>query len=600
MPYDVGDALSRIEQILLNSMQRNLHRHLHEEQDEGLQWTMWQTEQLTALRTWSARNLKAHTPAFTKINDAAIRLLEDSGKQAELAEERQLLADGIQQAGSFFHASEDKVQALLTSVRHDLSKAEYSILRQADDVYRKAIFDAQVYLQTGSGTLENAIDMAVQDLQKNGIQSVVYRNGRRVEASAYARMALRSANVRARLAGEGKARDKYGIHTVIAPPSGIACEKCVKWLCRVLVDDVYCSGTPAEADELGVPLLSQAIAQGFLHPQCNCSLHTYHTGSPVLEMSQEERDEAVRKYRLTQKQRYNERQIRKWKRAEKSAPDETARKAAAARRREWQNVNRQLCDEHHDFLRRDYSREKIYDAPECVIVPDVIEKFTSSEIEYMSSSFRPVYSSESEIDLNTIRIPVKKVENSEFTLWADVNATKRNKAVRLTEKQLKIIRSILPVDFELPPVAVVDFDSHGLNPNAIGGFHAQTGMLFLNSRYDTAEKIVKFVTRGKGDFANQTEYAPFLHELGHKFYEDSVKRLAKSKQIGYNEAKNILNAKIYDYIHANHLGDLIETRLSSYAQSGYDRNKYSEIIAECFSVYDKNELAKALIDLVKE
>ena len=379
MPYDVGDALSRIEQILLNSMQRNLHRHLHEEQDEGMQWTMWQTEQLTALRTWSARNLKSHTPAFTKINDAAIRLLEDSGKQAELAEERQLLEDGIQQAGAFFHALEDKVQALLTSVRHDLSRAEYSILRQADDVYRKAIFDAQVYLQTGSGTLENAIDMAVQDLQKNGIQSVVYRNGRRVEASTYARMALRSANVRARLAGEGKARDRYGIHTVIAPPSGIACEKCVKWLCRVLVDDVYCSGTAAEADALGVPLLSQAIAQGFLHPQCNCSLHTYHTGSPVVEMSQEERDEAVRKYRLTQKQRYNERQIRKWKRAEKSAPDETARKAAAARRREWQNVNRQLCDEHHDFLRRDYSREKIYDAPERVIVPDCIEKSQSSE-----------------------------------------------------------------------------------------------------------------------------------------------------------------------------------------------------------------------------
>lgn len=373
--YDIGDALSRIENILLQSMSRNLHRHLGEEQDEGFRWSMWQAEQMTALGNWSARNLKQHGTEFTRINDAAIELLRQSGAEAELAEERRLLGSGVQQAAAFFSVPEDKTASLLNAVRHDLSRAEHSILRQADDLYRKAVFDAHLYLQTGSGTLNSAIDMAVQDLMAQGIRAVTYRNGHRVEASVYARMALRSANVRAKLTGEGRARDRFGVHTVLVSPSGIACEKCAKWMGKVLVDDVYCSGTAEEADAMHLPLLSEAIAQGLLHPQCNCTVHTYHPGiSKLPDVTDQDREDAVRRYKLTQKQRYHERQIRKWKRAEQSAPDEAARKAVHAKVRSWQKANKALCDSHPDILRRDYMREKIWDVPESVIVPDVIEK----------------------------------------------------------------------------------------------------------------------------------------------------------------------------------------------------------------------------------
>lgn len=373
--YDVGDALSRIEDILLQSMRRNLHRHLGEEQDEELRWTMWQAEQLTALRTWSAKNLKSHAPELRRINDAALELLREANQQGELDEEERLLLSGHQQAEQFFHPPGERFDALLTGVRHDLSRAEHSMLRQADDVYRKALFDAHTYLQTGVGDLKKAVDMAVEDLDRRGIRSVIYRNGHRVEASTYARMALRSASVRARLMGEGKARDRMGIHTVIVPPSGIACAKCAVWMGRVLVDDVYSSGTAAEAAQLGVPLLSDAIRLGFLHPQCNCSPSTFEPGiSKMPTVTEEDRENAVKRYKLTQKQRYNERQIRKWKQIEKDAPDKEAKASAKAKLRSWQAANKQLCDEHSDILRRDYSREKIYDFPDKPIVPNVIDK----------------------------------------------------------------------------------------------------------------------------------------------------------------------------------------------------------------------------------
>lgn len=372
--YDIGDALSLIENILLASMRRNLNRHLHEEADEGFQWSMWQAEQLTSLGNWSARNLKTHSKDFTLINNAAMQLLQNANNQAELDEELKLLRSGIQQAAEFFDVPDEKFQALLNAVRSDLSMAEHSILRQADDMYRKAIFDANVYLQTGSGTLKDAIGMAVQDMHTRGIRAVMYRNGRRVTASAYARMALRTANERAQLMGEGRARDKFGVHTIIVPPSGIACPQCAPFLGKIMVDDVYCAGTPEEAKGLGVPLLSEAIGQGFLHPQCNCSPQTYFPGSPASEMTEQNREEAVRKYKLTQRQRYNERQIRKWKAAERSAPNDLEKQAARGKIRAWQKQNRELCDKYPDTLRRDYEREKLYDLTSKAIVPDVIEK----------------------------------------------------------------------------------------------------------------------------------------------------------------------------------------------------------------------------------
>lgn len=373
--YDIGDALHRIELLLLASMRRNLKHHLSEEHDQNLRWSMWQAEQLTTLGNWTRRNYRQFSPEFTRINRAAISLLQSSAARAQLVEEGLLLRTGIQRAGGFFVAPEEKLQSLLNAVRHDLSQAEHSILRQADDVYRRTLFDAQMYLQTGSGTLDNAIDMAVQDFMQRGIRSVVYRNGHRVEASTYARMALRSANVRAVMTGEGAARDRFGVHTVIVSPSGIACEKCAPWMGQILVDDVYCSGSREEAAELGVPLLSEAVSSGLLHPQCNCAVHTFQPGiSRLPEVTDADREQAVNRYKLTQQQRYNERQIRKWKYAEDAAPDPAAQQAAHAKVRAWQQTNKALCDAHPDELRRDYQREKIWDAPRNPVVPGVIEK----------------------------------------------------------------------------------------------------------------------------------------------------------------------------------------------------------------------------------
>lgn len=157
----------------------------------------------------------------------------------------------------------------------------------------------------------------------------------------------------------------------------------------------------------------------------------------------------------------------------------------------------------------------------------------------------------------------------------------------------------LPKGFELPQIAVVGFNKHNINSNAIGGYDRHTGILYINSKYDTTEKILGFVNQTQGMFANNTQYAPILHELGHKYYYDSINKLAISRGIEYNKAKGIIDHKIYDSLEKNNQFRNVKN-ISKYAKTGYETNNYTELVAECFSISDSNTLAMFIIKLLAE
>lgn len=233
--------------------------------------------------------------------------------------------------------------------------------------------------------------------------------------------------------------------------------------------------------------------------------------------------------------------------------------------------------------------------------PTVLTRERAKNIEYMSKSFRPDYSDKVyDISVGNISISTKKVNNSEFDVITDIDSSRRNKAVRLVEKNLKEVQKSLPEGFEMPTVAIVDFEKHSLNAEAIGGYYDDGGILFINSKYDTAGKVLQYVNEQRGQFANKTELAPLLHELGHKFYEDSVKALAKAQNIEYNIAKDRIDEKIFDYIHSrNDDGKFVMNSISRYADAGFSNHKYTEIIAECFSVRTTNPIANEIIELLR-
>ena len=362
-PYDIEEAFRIIEDELISSLKRNLQRHIDEEINVDVAYEAWQTEQMKALQQYRFVKDEYFKQRYSKLNNQIRELLKQTFNDARLNEENAILrrVAGIKKETvkdkDLRILDNNKLDALMNATVNDLQKAEYATLRMMDDQYRKIIFNAQVYLNTGSGTLRTAIDMATKDFYANGISSIEYRDGRRVNITSYSEMALRTANKRAALTGQAAARDEYGLSLVVITRRGVACHKCQPFCGRVCIDDVYGSGQPDGKH----PLLSEFIARGLYHPNCKDSHSTYYEGiSPTPKpMTKAEKAEAQRIYDLEQQQRYNERQIRKYKRLEANQLDPDNVAAARAKKQEWQKRQREFIADHEE-LRRKYDREKIY------------------------------------------------------------------------------------------------------------------------------------------------------------------------------------------------------------------------------------------------
>lgn len=396
--YDVSKAFQRIEETLIKSMKRNLTRHLNEEKDLDMNWSAWQTEQLKSLEHFKRSNKQLFKNDFSTINNDVEALIKQSFENGKLDQERVIL-EAIKEGNfksndkeinklwhiykntknkrikkkqltriykkteqvesNFFKINDRKLNALINETKENFQKAELSILRYTNDQYRQIIYDAQVYANTGSGTVKQAVDMATKDFLSKGINSIEYSNGAMVNIASYAEMAIRTANKRAYLQGEGTKRAEWGVHTVLVPNRGGGCPYCIKFQGKVFIDDVWSGGTEAESKETGYPLLSTAIKAKLFHPNCKDTIVTYFPGinTQPIPPTKEQLEMKKQKYIIEQKQRYNERQIRKYKRLELGSTDEENIEKYHKKRLKWQQYNKEFCEKHN--LKRQYDREEV-------------------------------------------------------------------------------------------------------------------------------------------------------------------------------------------------------------------------------------------------
>lgn len=348
--YDITTAFKVIENELIASMIRNMDRHRAEETKEGYEWSMWQTEQLKALEKYKWDNQKKYRKQFQKINgeiDLLIRKARETGNMQQEIKILEAIKKGFPakkiskgMAGEFFRLNDRKLEALIEATTHDMEKAETAILRKAEDDYRQAIYNAQVYANTGAGTYEKAVDMATKDMLSRGINCVQYINGARHTLADYADMAIRTASKRAYLQGEGEKRQEWGIATVIVNKRGNPCPKCLPFCGKVLIDDVW-SGGPEDGVDLETgkkyPLMSYAISQGLYHPRCRDSHTTYFPGISTADdtWTKEELEAIGQEYEAEQKQQYAKRQEEKYERLAEYSLDAGNKKQYGIKAREW-------------------------------------------------------------------------------------------------------------------------------------------------------------------------------------------------------------------------------------------------------------------------
>ena len=348
MDYDVGKAFAAIENELLDSMMRNMKRHRAEETKEGFHWEQWQAKQLAGLEEYRRKHKGKLEERYEAINSKMRMAILQANAQGKMAQEKKILeairkgaklhraTDKLQ--GEFFRVNDRKMNALLDAVESDMKRAENAILRMHDDKVRRAIFNAQVYANSGAGTYEKAVDMAVKDYAAAGINCIRYKDGKQVNIKSYARMALKTAGLRAYLTGEGAKRQEWGIHTVIINKRGNPCPLCLPWVGRVMIDDVWSGGTAAEAKKMGYPLISQAMKAGLYHPNCRDSHTTYFPGistPPDKKWKKSELAAVEKNVKQEARRQYAERQEEKFDRLERCAIDPENKRVYAIRRKEW-------------------------------------------------------------------------------------------------------------------------------------------------------------------------------------------------------------------------------------------------------------------------
>ena len=109
-------------------------------------------------------------------------------------------------------------------------------------------------------------------------------------------------------------------------------------------------------------LLSEAMAGGLYHPNCKDVHTTYFEGvsTPPEPMTAAEKKEAARVYNLEQQQRYNERQIRKYKRLADGSVDPENQLRYQKKLETWQAEQRRFVKANGDVLKRRYENEAIH------------------------------------------------------------------------------------------------------------------------------------------------------------------------------------------------------------------------------------------------
>ena len=509
--YDISKAFEIIENELIDSMMRNFKHHRAEEEKEGYNWSQWQSEQLKSLEQYRRTNQKKYGKQFFTLNKKIEEMLKTAMADGNAKQEAEILKAikkgfkvgkvGPSATGEFFKVNDRKLDALINATKSDMEKAENAILRMSNDKYRKAIFNAQVYANSCAGTYEKAVDMAVKDMLQAGLNCVEYRNGARHTLSDYADMAIRTANKRAYLYGEGQKRQEWGISLVVVNSRQGGCPDCAQYIGRVFIDDVYSGGSKADGN---YPLLSEAITGGLFHPRCKDSTSTYYEGITSLEpVSSEELAQMEERETLETKQQNAERQEKRYNRLAQHSLDENNKIKYQNRADGWHKSN--------------------------MFYEDKLEQFINSADK--QKFYKPIY------DGDNIETFNRKVNNSNIVINAHKTTAYNNiyisDNVKLKRKHLHILDKNITKVFEMlnesnslnkPKILIVS--PKEMMTDAIASYRPVENILNINSVYFTNTNLSVL----QKDFAcPDNPLSTILHELIH--WQDAEKYRSKFGEI---------------------------------------------------------------------
>lgn len=569
--YNIKEAFERIENELIDSMMRNFSRHRAEETKEGYNWTQWQAEQLKSLEEYRKHNAKKFGKRFKNINskvEEMIRTAKADGNASQEAEILEAVKDGFKapkkpsahSTAEFFKVNDRKLDALIKSTTDDLKRAETAVLRMSNDKYRKAIFNAQVAMNTGAVTYEKAVDMACKDMLNAGLNCVEYKNGARHTLSDYADMAVKTANKRAYLRGEGEKRAEWGVSLVVVNSRQGGCPDCAKYIGKVFIDDVYSNGKKSDGN---YPLLSTAIKNGLFHPRCKDSTSTYYPELDDLDapLSEDEIKELDRQRGIEERQQYAQRQAERFDRRAEYSLDKDNKRIAQTRADEW-----------HD--RADMLEEKV---KQFSLKTDEQKYYRPVFEEDISKTF------ERKIEGETITIDTRKANALCDNVYISDKVKLKRKELHNFDMQVRKAFDMLG-EVETsgkPEVCIVTPEE--MRVNAIASYMPMQNVLNVNSAYFSTSDLSGLQ---ENLACPQDRLSTILHELIH--WQDAKNYRAKFGSIN-------------DYFeYCDYLNKIYAPKVEKLINNGYNIEDISEYAFECLKdkamdeVYNEYRVSKLL------
>lgn len=308
--YDIAKLYQEMELELIASLKRNLLRHELKEIEENMEYPQWQALKLRDIQRIKRENqdiIGEYTSNMPKYVKKIIKEEYRQGKKEAISLFNDANRGKRRLNESFFKTNNKKVKAMIDEINGTFKEAEKAIFRMSNDVYQKTIFKAGFHLLHGAVDLKQAINIAMKDFAKRGINCIEYKDGRRVNIADYARMAVRTASQRARLMAEGDFRKRLKRTLVKITKHGTSCKYCKVYEQQILVDDVYSGGVPDGKHEL----LSSAMSKGLFHPNCRHKAPTYYEELDELKYEQMAKSATAKEEEERKKDLFSQKEQRK-------------------------------------------------------------------------------------------------------------------------------------------------------------------------------------------------------------------------------------------------------------------------------------------------
>lgn len=240
----------------------------------------------------------------------------------------------------------------------ELNMVNSRMLQGVNQVYADIINTTTAEVIAGIKTPQQAIADTIKKWSGQGVPVFRDKAGRQWSTDTYVNMVLRSMNNNIANSMQDERMEQFGIEYIEVTSKAIARPLCAPYQGRIFYTG---SGTDPLRKYPHINSTSYGEPAGLFGINCGHFKHPHIPGLSVQSYEPYDASEVAEKYELTQKQRYYERRVRKFKREEmmfKEAQYEDQRKEASRKKLAEQKRLRSFAQEHS--LSRRLDRERVY------------------------------------------------------------------------------------------------------------------------------------------------------------------------------------------------------------------------------------------------